>query len=58
VSASPIGDEKIETFVIDFPDSKGLIREELISIEGSLGGFVFRTGNTMGGLLQTCFSQD
>jgi formate hydrogenlyase transcriptional activator len=36
--------KRLQTFVIDFPDSKGFIREELISIEGSLGGFVFRTG--------------
>src|ERR1700724_1698785 len=35
--------KRLQTFVIDFPDSKGFIREELISIEGSLGGFVFRT---------------
>jgi len=39
----------LQTFVIDFPDSKGLIREELISIEGSLGGFVFRTGKPWAG---------
>src|SRR5260370_2638089 len=36
--------KRLQTFVIDFPDSKGFIREELISMEGSLGGFVFRTG--------------
>jgi len=40
---------RLQTFVIDFPDSKGLIREELISIEGSLGGFVFRTGKPWAG---------
>jgi len=44
-----LGDEKVATFVIDFPDSKGFIREELISIEGSLGGFVFRTGKQWAG---------
>jgi formate hydrogenlyase transcriptional activator len=41
--------KRLQTFVIDFPDSKGLIREELISIEGSLGGFVFRTGKPWAG---------
>jgi formate hydrogenlyase transcriptional activator len=41
--------KRLQTFVIDFPDSKGLIREELISIEGSLGGFVFRTGKLWAG---------
>jgi formate hydrogenlyase transcriptional activator len=41
--------KRLQTFVIDFPDSKGLIREELISIEGSLGGFVLRTGKPWAG---------
>jgi formate hydrogenlyase transcriptional activator len=41
--------QRLQTFVIDFPDSKGFIREELISIEGSLGGFVFRTGKPWAG---------
>ena len=41
--------KRLQTFVIDFPDSKGFIREELISIEGSLGGFVFRTGKPWAG---------
>src|SRR5207237_4549752 len=41
--------KRLHTFVIDFPDSKGFIREELISIEGSLGGFVFRTGKPWAG---------
>jgi len=36
---------KLQTFVLDFPESKGFIREEfLIPMEGSLSGFVFRTG--------------
>jgi formate hydrogenlyase transcriptional activator len=39
----------LQTFVIDFPDSKGFIREDLIPIEGSLGGFVFRTGKPWAG---------
>src|SRR5438034_158326 len=41
--------KRLQTFVIDFPDSKGLIREELISIDGSLGGFVFRSGKPWAG---------
>jgi formate hydrogenlyase transcriptional activator len=41
--------KRLQTFVIDFPDNKGFIREELISIEGSLGGFVFRTGKPWAG---------
>ena len=41
--------KRLQTFVLDFPDSQGLIREELISIEGSLGGFVFRTGKPWAG---------
>jgi formate hydrogenlyase transcriptional activator len=35
---------RLQTFVLDFPESKGFIREEYCSMEGSLGGFVFRTG--------------
>ena len=54
--------KRLQTFVIDFPDSKGLIREELISIEGSLGGFVFRTGKPWAGnatdLLQSGLKND
>jgi formate hydrogenlyase transcriptional activator len=53
---------RLQTFVIDFPDSKGFIREELISIEGSLGGFVFRTGKPWAGnasdLLQSGLKND
>jgi len=41
--------QRLQTFVIDFPDSKGFIREDLIPIEGSLGGFVFRTGKPWAG---------
>jgi formate hydrogenlyase transcriptional activator len=41
--------KRLQTFVIDFPDSKGFIQEDLISIEGSLGGFVFRTGKPWAG---------
>jgi formate hydrogenlyase transcriptional activator len=41
--------KRLQTFVIDFPGSKGFIREELISMEGSLGGFVFRTGKPWAG---------
>jgi PAS domain S-box-containing protein len=36
--------DRLQTFVLDFPESKGFIREEYCSMEGSLGGFVFRTG--------------
>lgn len=54
--------KRLQTFVIDFPDSKGFIREELISIEGSLGGFVFRTGKPWAGnasdLLQSGLKND
>src|SRR5712691_6999680 len=39
----------LQTFVLDFPESKGFIREEYCSIEGSLGGFVFRTGKPWAG---------
>jgi formate hydrogenlyase transcriptional activator len=36
---------RLQTFVLDFPDSKGFIREEFfIPMEGSLSGFVFRSG--------------
>jgi formate hydrogenlyase transcriptional activator len=35
---------RLQTFVLDFPESKGLIREYFTSIEGSLSGLVFRTG--------------
>ncbi len=35
---------RLQTFVLDFPESKGFIREEYCSMEGSLGGFVFSTG--------------
>jgi formate hydrogenlyase transcriptional activator len=41
--------QRLQTFVIDFPHSKGFIREDLIPIEGSLGGFVFRTGQPWAG---------
>ena len=35
---------RLQTFVLDFPESKGFIRESFfIPIEGSLSGFVFRT---------------
>jgi formate hydrogenlyase transcriptional activator len=35
---------RLQTFMLDFPESKGFIREEYCLMEGSLGGFVFRTG--------------
>ena len=36
--------KQLQTFVLDFPESKGFIRESFfIPIEGSLSGFVFRT---------------
>jgi formate hydrogenlyase transcriptional activator len=35
---------RMQTFTLDFPDSKGFIREDYCSMEGSLGGYVFRTG--------------
>src|SRR4029077_1895175 len=41
--------DKLQTFVLDFPESKGFIREEYCSMEGSLGGFVFRTGKPWAG---------
>jgi formate hydrogenlyase transcriptional activator len=35
---------RFQTFVLDFPESQGFIREEFFTpIEGSLSGFVFRT---------------
>src|SRR5882762_3754419 len=37
--------KRLQTFVLDFPESKGFIREEFfIPMEGSVSGFVFRTG--------------
>jgi PAS domain S-box-containing protein len=36
--------KRFQTFVLDFPESKGFIREEFFTpIEGSLSGLVFRT---------------
>jgi formate hydrogenlyase transcriptional activator len=36
--------DRFQTFVLDFPESQGFIREEFFTpIEGSLSGFVFRT---------------
>jgi PAS domain S-box-containing protein len=36
---------RLQTFVLDFPESRGFIREEFfVPMEGSLSGFVFRTG--------------
>jgi PAS domain S-box-containing protein len=36
---------RLQTFVLDFPESKGLIREEFFTpIEGSLSGLVFSSG--------------
>jgi formate hydrogenlyase transcriptional activator len=41
---------RLQTFVLDFPESKGFIREEFFtSIEGSLSGSVFRTGKAWTG---------
>jgi PAS domain S-box-containing protein len=37
-------ENRLQTFVLDFPESKGFIREEYCSMEGSLGGIVFGTG--------------
>jgi hypothetical protein len=34
---------RLRVFVIDFPGSKGFIREDSISIEGAIAGIVFRT---------------
>jgi formate hydrogenlyase transcriptional activator len=41
--------DRLQTFVLDFPESKGFIREEYCSMEGSLGGYVFRTGKPWSG---------
>jgi formate hydrogenlyase transcriptional activator len=41
--------DRLQTFVLDFPESKGFIREEYCSMDGSLGGFVFRTGKPWAG---------
>jgi formate hydrogenlyase transcriptional activator len=41
--------DRIQTFVLDFPESKGFIREEYCSMEGSLGGLVFRSGKPWAG---------
>ena len=35
---------RMQTFTLDFPESKGFIREDYCSMEGSLGGYVFGTG--------------
>src|SRR5882724_2909085 len=35
---------RMQTFTLDFPDSKGFIREDYCSMDGSLGGYVFGTG--------------
>ena len=35
---------RLQTLGLDFPESKGFIRQDSCSMEGSLGGFVFRTG--------------
>jgi len=34
---------RLRVFVLDFPDSKGFIREDSVSMEGSIAGMVFRT---------------
>jgi len=34
---------RLRGFVLDFPESKGFIREDSVSIEGSIAGIVFRT---------------
>ena len=39
----PGSDVSRRVFVLDFPESKGFIREDSISIEGSIAGIVFRT---------------
>src|ERR1700688_393135 len=38
--------DRMQTFVLDFPEGKGFIREEYCSMEGSLGGYVFGTGKS------------
>jgi len=53
---------RLRVFVLDFPESKGFIREDSISIEGSIAGIVFRTakpwmGNA-GDLLQLGVKDD
>jgi formate hydrogenlyase transcriptional activator len=40
---------RLQIFVLDFPGSKGFIREEHISMEESLCGFVFRSGKAWTG---------
>jgi hypothetical protein len=49
---------RLQTFVLDFPESKGSIREEYCSIEGSLGGFIFRTGKPWRGNASGVFQLD
>jgi formate hydrogenlyase transcriptional activator len=40
----PLSDvNRLRVFVLDFPDSRGFIREDSISIEGSIAGMVFHT---------------
>lgn len=36
--------DRLQTFVLDFPENKGFIREDYCSMEAMLGGFVFRAG--------------
>jgi formate hydrogenlyase transcriptional activator len=40
---------RLQIFVLDFPESKGFIQEEYISMEESLCGFVFRSGKAWTG---------
>src|SRR5258707_53156 len=35
---------RMQTFMLDFPDGKGFVRKDYCSMEGSLGGYVFGTG--------------
>ncbi len=35
---------RMQTFILDFTGNEGFIREDYCSMEGTLGGFVFRTG--------------
>src|ERR1700730_11185703 len=35
---------RMQTFILDFTGNEGFIREDYCSMEGSLGGFIFRTG--------------
>jgi formate hydrogenlyase transcriptional activator len=44
----PDGD-RLQILVLDFPESRGFIREEYCLKEGTLGGFVFRTGKPWAG---------